>query len=349
MILLETGIDGLLAIVGGVERSGLWTFVALSSVALLVRALRYRELIRAIAQETTVPSFSRFFIITALRNVLVDLLPARLGDLSFVYFAHRFHIPLVKAATAFGVCFALDIIVLLVVISAFIASAPLLSSTGVFGEQLKLFEQENVYAVTILLGVGVAALLGWFVMRLPEFVELIARRVNLWNGGQKYHPQLSGIARTFIKVEEVAVMVAAQIRALQSSRRFLRLLGLSLVLRLIKYSSLYLLLVAVVSQWGYGYRDINPLLSTFAFVTAEGVASLPISGFLGFGAYEGAWGMIFSLSHVKIPSVTSVIFAVHLITQMVAYIYGLVGFLMFLLSNKSCSNSAERPGSGLGS
>ena len=81
-------------------------------------------------------------------------------------------------------------------------------------------------------------------------------------------------------------------------------------------------------------RDINPLLSTFAFVIAEGVASLPISGFFGFGAYEGAWGMIFSLAHIKIPSVTSVIFAVHLITQMVAYIYGLIGFLMFLLCNK---------------
>ena len=330
LVLLETGIEGLVAIIRGVDRQGLYCFITLSSLALVVRAIRYRELVRAIAQETSVPNFPAFFIITSLRNVLVDLFPARVGDLSFVYFANRFNVPLVNAATAFGICFALDIIVLLIVVSLFIAAAPLLANLGILGSEP--LPVENIYLLTIALVAGVAALLWFIITRLPTLVEHGAERIRVWN---QRRVRDSGRATPIAaKLEEVAVAVAGQIRALQSSHRFLSLLGLSVALRLIKYSSLYILLVAVVSQWGYGYRDINPLLSTFAFVIAEGVASLPISGFFGFGAYEGAWGMIFSLAHIKIPSVTSVIFAVHLITQMVAYIYGLIGFLMFLLCNK---------------
>ncbi len=330
LILLETGIEGLAAIIRGVDRNGLYCFIALSSLALLVRALRYRELIRAIAGESVVPAYSRFFIITALRNVLVDLFPARIGDLSFVYFATRFRIPVLNAATAFGICFALDIIVLLVVVCLFIAAAPLLAHWGVLGGEALRFD--NVYALTLALGTVVLGLL-WIVIRhLPTLIDRGARLVDGWSARRESEETAS--VRVAKKVAAVGLQVAEQIRALQLGHRFLTLLGLSVMLRLIKYSSLYILLVAVVSQWGYSYGDINPLLSTFAFVIAEGVASLPISGFFGFGAYEGAWGMIFSLAHIKIPSVTSVIFAVHLITQMVAYIYGLVGFLMFLLCNK---------------
>ena len=330
LILLETGIEGLVAIIRGVDRHGLYCFITLSSLALIVRAIRYRELVRAIAQETTVPDFPAFFIITALRNVLVDLFPARVGDLSFVYFANRFHVPLINAATAFGICFALDIIVLLIVVCLFIAAAPMLANLGVLGSEP--LQVENIYVITVTLVSVVAALLWFLITRLPHLVDHGAEWIRGWN--VRRAGDTGQLTRITTKVEEIASSVAGQIHALQASHRFFALLGLSVALRLIKYSSLYILLVAVVSQWGYGYRDINPLLSTFAFVIAEGAASLPISGFFGFGAYEGAWGMIFSLAHIKIPSVTSVIFAVHLITQMVAYFYGLIGFLMFLLWNK---------------
>ena len=102
-------------------------------------------------------------------------------------------------------------------------------------------------------------------------------------------------------------------------------------LRAAKYLSLYLLLLAVVAQFNIKPADISPLLSTTAFIGAEASASLPISGLMGFGAYEAAWSAIFSMSSVSIPSVAGVILAVHVITQVFGYSLALLGLLVFLI------------------
>ena len=47
------------------------------------------------------------------------------------------------------------------------------------------------------------------------------------------------------------------------------------------------------------------------------------------------WNVAFSLSTVKIPESTAVIFAVHLITQMVGYAFGLLGVTIFGLNEFS--------------
>ena len=71
------------------------------------------------------------------------------------------------------------------------------------------------------------------------------------------------------------------------------------------------------------------MLSFVAFVSAEASASLPISGLMGFGAYEAVWSLIFSFSEVEIPSLTVLIFAIHIITQVIGYSLGFLALIVF--------------------
>ena len=120
---------------------------------------------------------------------------------------------------------------------------------------------------------------------------------------------------------------AQDLLTLKKSNHFSLLVALTVVLRSAKYISLYILLLAVLQQWGIGHRQISLAISFLAFVTAEAAASLPISGLMGFGAYEGAWQAIFAISMVKITAVSSVILAIHLITQVVGYFLGFLALV----------------------
>ena len=80
-------------------------------------------------------------------------------------------------------------------------------------------------------------------------------------------------------------------------------------------------------------RDLDPLLVTVAFISAEAASSLPASGVMGFGIYESAWSTVLGLTGGRIPSPTTVIFSVHLITQLVAFSCGAVAFALFPFLN----------------
>lgn len=86
---------------------------------------------------------------------------------------------------------------------------------------------------------------------------------------------------------------------------------------------------------------------TVAFITAEAASSLPVSGVMGFGAYEGAWAAVLGITGGRIPSTATVIFSVHLITQLVAYSAAGVAFAVFpFLNPKSTTehrNSSQGP------
>ena len=82
-------------------------------------------------------------------------------------------------------------------------------------------------------------------------------------------------------------------------------------------------------------RDrINPVVSSVSFIFAEAAASLPFSGLMGFGAYEGAFSIIMKATNNIIPAEITVVFVVHLITQIVGYTIGILGALAFVISNR---------------
>ena len=60
-----------------------FAYLALYLLALLLRARRY-SLLLTMSGEEQVPSFKQMVLVTGIRNMVVDLLPARLGELGYV-------------------------------------------------------------------------------------------------------------------------------------------------------------------------------------------------------------------------------------------------------------------------
>jgi uncharacterized membrane protein YbhN (UPF0104 family) len=296
----------------------LYGYIALSVTALLVRAQRYRIVVELSSQETSKQPYTAFVIITAIRNALVDFLPARLGELSFFYIARRYGVPLSAAMTAFGLCFALDIAVLFGIVFSFFASSPLLS-----------LQDSIVDKLGSGLAIASVSLLGFSILFICIFKlsQLLALVVAALRYLAKQSPKKLG--QIIAKVADTIKDVEIECSRIKKRRAYPLLILQTLLLRVCKYGSLYLLLLSLLPP--AVIYEINPLVATIGFISAEAAASLPVSGLMGFGAYEGTWALVLSLSNVQVPSLTSLIFMVHLITQAIGYSIALLALLVFLL------------------
>ncbi len=296
----------------------LYGYIALYIIALFVRAQRYRMVVELCDEESKAQSYGAFLIITAVRNALVDFLPARLGELSFFYIAKRYGVAFSAAVTAFGLCFALDIAVLFGIIVTFFATSPFLALQDSLADKLG-----SGVTITVVSSLALLILTAC-IYKLSTLLELLVRVLK------HIAARLPGtLAELIEKLATLVARVATECATIQKRHAYPLLILQTLVLRVCKYSSLYILLISVVPPAVIG--QINPLVSTVGFISAEAAASLPISGLMGFGSYEGAWTLVISLSDVEISSPTSLIFMVHLITQAVVYSIALSALLIFFI------------------
>jgi hypothetical protein len=110
-----------------------------------------------------------------------------------------------------------------------------------------------------------------------------------------------------------------------------RVLALSFGVRACKYLSYYMLFLGLLLPLGFTLSDF-PLEKVFlGLCSAELAASLPVSGIAGFGAYEGAWALVFQLLGYseRIAVLSSI--SHHLFTQVYGYLLGAVALLVLLL------------------
>ncbi len=319
-----------LAIFHSIDRSLFLLFVSMSLISVGVRAYRYQLLMTGILGPKHTPSGGKLVIVTALRNALSDSLPARLGELAYVYLVNRLGVPVVTGLSTFGLSFVLDIIVLAGVVAALLAAT--LAFPGSTAVQVTgLGEVAPGLLVFFIFGL-LLIVTAFFVLlkRMNLVLNLLARLSSFF---LSEHRPNSVAKRIFEKCYSAVYRIAEDVRLVGSSGRLLSLVTVTLLLRLLKYGSLHILLLAVVTQWSITHRDIGLGTSLLSFLSAEASASLPMSGLLGFGAYEGVWSMVFSSLCKElcavIPSIPSVALAVHLITQVVAYVVGGIALILF--------------------
>jgi uncharacterized membrane protein YbhN (UPF0104 family) len=278
-------------------------FVLFSFAMSGFRVWRYQLLLGASGYHVgSVP----LFLVTLVRNLFSDLLPARLGTLVYIYLIRsRLNIPLAPAMSSFAYSFIFDIISL---------SLLLLPATLVAG-----FGGRSSYVLwaggVVLAGLSIVILLvlPWLSHRVAEILLSIKRIPETWRD------------RIYLELKntEKHLLLARQ------QGMYWRILALSLGVRCCKYLSLYVLLLGLVVPLGYQVLDF-PLEKVFlGLCSAELASSLPVSGIAGFGAYEGAWALVFQLLgyEERIAVLTSI--SHHLFTQV--YGYGLGGVALLLL------------------
>lgn len=298
-------IDQLLNIIRGIHLPWVALFLFLSFSMSLMRAWRYQVTLNAAGHH---PGSLALFLITIVRNFFSDLLPARLGTLIYIYLVQtRLGIPFGAAATSFAFAFVFDMIALAVLI---IPAVLVVSSEAISLGPALIF--------SALLLVGSLATL-YLLPNLLHWTQLI----------------LSNKMARFIPLREPLVKALngfqADVILARKQSIFWRIFALSICVRCFKYLCLYTLLLALVVPLGFTVPDF-PLPKVFlGLCSAELAASLPISGIAGFGAYEGAWALVFQLLGYseQIASLTAI--SHHLVSQIYGYGLGVFALLILLV------------------
>jgi uncharacterized membrane protein YbhN (UPF0104 family) len=267
--------------------------------------MRYQLLIRSSSGsgQSRVP-FGELTLVTAVRNMLVDLLPARVGGLSYPVLLNRVvGVDLSHCLTSFTYAFIFDLISL----------GPLLGLAVLWDSLTTAPRYPWLWALSgLILAVGLLVLL---------FLEPLTKLLTHWSEGWSRpspQPKPAWKKKLTIQLKEMG----HSFHSLKKSGIFWPLLGLSLIIRVVKYSLLYLMLAAVIEALLGQNLHLPFLMIIFGLIGSELAASLPISGLAGIGFYEGILGA--TLAGVGIPPAqgVSLALAMHVLTQVVDYSLG---------------------------
>jgi len=280
-------------------------FIVISLTGTVFRTWRYRLILQTSGNAS---GFFALYLVALVRNLFSDLLPARIGSLVYVYIINtRLGVPFGAAVSSFALAFIFDIIALalLIICVALIVSAAVLSPM-----------------LIVLSGVALGVLSIVILYKMPILFITVGKIID----------RVTWIPAPRRTVWQKALDSAAtDVRQAYEAGVYLQILIISLCVRLCKYLSLYVLLLALVHQFGLGLEQF-PFPKVFlGLCTAEFAASLPISGIAGFGVYEGAWALVFQMLGYsqKIAILTSL--SHHLITQIFGYSLGAIALLILLL------------------
>lgn len=293
-------------LVRNLDPRGLFMFLVCSFAAAMCRTWRYALVLGTAGHQ---PGKAALFLATLVRNTFADLLPARIGSLVYVYImTTRLGVPFGAAGSSFALSFLFDMLAL----TPLVALAALAVGTGVgisFGV---------VAAGAALLAAVTVGLLS-ILPRATDLAGDLMRLVPLIGEGRR----ASWRAALQATGESVRLARAAGI--------YSRLFALSVLVRVFKYASLSVFLFALVAPLGYGFAQLDQPRVFIGLVSSELAASLPISGIAGFGAYEGAWSLVFRLLLFPdhLAKLTSV--AHHLFTQVYGYALGIAALVLLLL------------------
>lgn len=208
--------------------------------------------------------YKSFFAITCLHNMLAQIVPFRLGELSFIYFLKKHRIPIGSAFSTLILSRIYDLLTIGILFIPAVIATPVLPErisaiVGIIGVELTL----------LIIIIICAAFFRKRVIKLLNRIAVFLRVHNWWitNWG-------------IVKADETL----KSLRTSNSKRAFAHAFPSSILVWIAQYLSAYLLAMAIglpvtISQiiLGFGLAILTALL--------------PVQGIAGFGTTEVAWGI----------------------------------------------------------
>lgn len=289
-----------------IYRPALILFFCFSLLGSFLRAWRYKILL--IPRRIT---WGNILMVTFIRNLFVDLLPARMGSLSYIFILNqRLKFSFESAASSFVVAFLLDFLTL----SPFLITS--LLAVGIGTQFLS-----GPYLLSVSAGFFlIIFLIFWKLIPLAQWAHRIylgLLKKTAWKD-KKW-------AR--ISLEKIRITIL-DLKYIQRRRIHWQLFFLSMAIRLVKYGSLFILLFALLRHHGFSLHMSNFFKSILGITGAELTSFLPIKGVGGFGTWESAWALTMRL--MDFPANLAVIsgIGVHLITNLFEYLLGIISLLI---------------------
>jgi hypothetical protein len=299
---------------------GLAAYLGLYTLNLFLRTWRYHILLQATPIANR-PAFGSLTLVTMVRNMLVDFLPARLGSLSYIVILNRvMKVDLAPCLTSFTYSFIFDLLGLAPLLGIFLfISLPEFSGAGL------------AMGAAALLLTGSSLLFLLFIEPALALVQkLLKRRETV-----RPAPAWSLKIRAYLRDLEESLV------DLGTGRVFWLLLAVSVSIRLIKYLMLSLLLLSIIAAITGAPANLPWYLIFLGLIASEAAAALPIGGLAGFGLYEGVLGLILASQGIDSSQALLISFFQHLLTQIVDYGSG-AGALIYLMTFRGIRFSFRR-------
>lgn len=274
----------------------------------LARAYRYHILI-----DSTAIRFKDLVFVTLVRNLFVDLIPARIGSLSYIYLVNRrFGFPFEIAASSFLVAFLFDFIIIFPMI--FIA--------------ILLVKIDSFYMLSLPF-ISISTLLFLVLVLVLYYLSSIIRlftKVFVWLIEMtriKDNPKMT------LMIDKMFLTTAELDNIKGRKKAYAKVIISSFFVRIFKYGSLYFLLHSVLSHLNFKIKDLDFIKVFLGILGAEFSALLPIHGIAGIGTWESAWTLAFKWMGYLDPKVAIISgFGVHMTTQMFEYFLGILGIII---------------------
>lgn len=285
-------------------------YLLLAVCGILARSYRYYILI-----SSPLIKMRDLLLVTMVRNLFVDLFPAKIGSLSYVYLLNRrFGFPFETAASTFLVAFIFDFIVifpmlLLAIIMVRTTPIPITSFSFIM--------------LSILLFIFLVVLLSYLNNLIKIFVSLLNWCSNKL--GMEKHSRLEVLL-------EKLLLTAKDIETIKTRKIYGKVFLCSLAIKVFKYGSLYFLLHSVLVHLNFTRGDLNPWKVFLGILGAEFSSLLPVHGIAGLGTWEAAWVFTFKLLGFFDPNLGIISgFSVHILAQSFEYSLGILSIIILYL------------------
>lgn len=216
------------------------------------------------------------FLISLVRNGFNMVLPARTGELSYIYVLKRkFKFPVEIGISTLMIALVFDLVIVfsMIVISIVIVGVNryTVSSTSV-----------------ILIAAGLLIFFLLFLFYLSKFIGLFIKifdRILLKDKIRKI--------RIIQYIYEKLVETNKNIEIIQKRGIYWKVYLVTIPARILKFTAYYFLIHAVLKPMGFGFNDLPYWVIFLATVAAEISAVLPTHSLAGLGTYQGVFALAF--------------------------------------------------------
>lgn len=312
LLLSKIETDYLSSTFKNIHYSALLAFIIIALLSSGLRAWRYKLLLKPHPI-----SWKNILLATFIRNLFVDLFPARLGSLSYIYVINRrMKFPFETATSSF---------VLAVIFDFFTLSPFLIFSIFIVGLGSSVVSSISLLVISFFFFLIIFLAL-WLLIPLAKlFFKLYCYSTQLLRVDKKIW---------VVKIKKTIEKITEELSATKKRRIFWPVFSISLVLRLAKYGSLYFLLYSILYSHGFNLHDLNFFKTILGITGAELTSILPIKGLGGFGTWESAWVLTFKLMNFQPQLAIISGIGVHLITNLFEYILGILSIIIISLPFK---------------
>ncbi|MEW6457437.1 MAG: lysylphosphatidylglycerol synthase domain-containing protein [Acidobacteriota bacterium] len=286
--------------------STLFAYFFLSFSGAVVRAYRYKILI-----DSPYINLKSLIFVTLIRNLFVDLLPARTGSLSYIYLINvRFNFPFEIAASTFLMAFFFDLASLFpfLLLSVFF--------TVPFISELQIVSFSFIFLILIL---AIIIFLSELLEILSKLFSYFSKRFNL------------NTRKSISLIHEKLNLIIEDIKKIKKKGIYTKVFIVSTLIRLFKYTSLYFLLHSILKFSGYSFFNLNFFKVVMGISSADLLAFLLLHGIAGFGTWEAGWTFTFSLLGFERKLAIVSGFTLHLISQFYEYLLGIISIIILAL------------------